>query len=203
MRSHLYKIIASLSLACLLSGCSAVSSTVPIHYYLVDPAEYKNEPFKAERPLSIEIISLHIPQYLERFHIATRTSKSRLEFSEDHQWAENLRKNLLRTMSRNLSALLSTLDIGTPINRSASLPDYRVQIHIEQFELASNQKVKLAARWQLSNGAGSKPLGVFKAELQGEQTIEKGNYEQMVSVMRQLYGEFCKRISKTIIKREQ
>ena len=68
-----------------------------------------------------------------------------------HQWGENLRKNLLRTMSRTLSQLLSTLDIGTPLNRSASLPDYRVQIHIEQFELESNDKVKLVARWQLSS----------------------------------------------------
>ena len=202
MRSPLSKIIASVFLACLLYGCSGVSSTAPIRYYLVDPIKYPKEPFKADRSLSIEIISLHIPQYLERFHIATRTSKSQLEFSEAHQWGENLRKNLLRTMSRNLSALLSTLDIGTPLNRSASLPDYRVQIHIEQFELESNQKVKLVARWQLSSKAQSKPLGVFNAELQGEETIKKGNYEQMVLVMRQLYGDLCERIAKTIITYE-
>ncbi|MZG30988.1 MAG: membrane integrity-associated transporter subunit PqiC [Nitrospinae bacterium] len=202
MRSPLSKIIASVFLACLLYGCSGVSSTAPIRYYLVDPIKYPKEQFKADRSLSIEIISLHIPQYLERFHIATRTSKSQLEFSEAHQWGENLRKNLLRTMSRNLSALLSTLDIGTPLNRSASLPDYRVQIHIEQFELESNQKVKLVARWQLSSKAQSKPLGVFNAELQGEETIKKGNYEQMVLVMRQLYGDLCERIAKTIITYE-
>ena len=196
------RIIFSLFLACLLSGCPGVSSTAPIRYYLIDPAEYPEASFKSTRPLSIEIVSLHIPQYLERFHIATRTSKSQLEFSESHQWGENLRKNLLRTMSRNLSVLLSTLDIGTPLNRSASIPHYRVQIHIEQFELESNNRVKLVARWQLSGRTPHDPLGVFSAELQGEE-MKKMNYEQMVSVMRQLYGDLCGRIAKTIIKQEQ
>ncbi len=202
MWNPLLKIITLLFLACLVNGCSGVSSTVPIRYYLIDPAEYRNVSLKADKPLSIEIISLHIPQYLERFHIATRTSKSQLEFSESHQWGENLRKNLLRTMSRNLSELLSTFDIGTPLNRSASLPDYRVQVHIEQFELESNQKVKLVARWQLSGGTQSKPLGIFNAELQGEE-IKKMNYEKTVSVMRQLYGDLCERIAKSILTQEK
>ena len=202
MRNLQYKIIISLFLVCLMTGCLGSRSTIPIHYYLIDPVEYSSSSFKTDKPLSIEIISLHIPQYLERFHIAKRVSKSQLDFSETHQWGENLRKNLLRTMSRNLSQLLSTLDIGTPLNRSASLPDYRIQIHIEQFELESNNKVKLVARWQLSSRNKSKPLGVFSAKLQGEKTIKKGNYEQMVSVMRQLYGDLCERIAKTIATQE-
>ena len=202
MRSLQYKIIISLFLVFLMTGCLGSRSAIPIRYYLIDPAEYPNSSFKTDKPLSIEIISLHIPQYLERFHIAKRVSKSQLDFSETHQWGENLRKNLLRTMSRNLSQLLSTLDIGTPLNRSASLPDYRIQIHIEQFELESNNKVKLVARWQLSSRNKSKPLGVFSAKLQGEKTIKKGNYEQMVSVMRQLYGDLCERIAKTIATQE-
>ncbi len=202
MRSLQYKIIISLFLACLMTSCLGSRSMVPIRYYLIDPAEYPSSSFKTDKPLSIEIISLHIPQYLERFHIAKRLSKSQLDFSETHQWGENLRKNLLRTMSRNLSQLLSTLDIGTPLNRSASLPDYRVQIHIEQFELESNNKVKLVARWQLSSRNKSKPLGVFSAKIQGEKAIKKGNYEQMVSVMRQLYGDLCERIANTIATQE-
>ncbi|MEK9628966.1 MAG: PqiC family protein [Nitrospinota bacterium] len=199
MKRSLLKLIALSFLTFLFSGCPGVSYTDPIRYYLIDPVDYPNAFRGEEKPLSLEIISLHIPQYLERFHIATRTSQSQLEFSESHQWGENLRKNLLRTMSRNLSALLKTFDIGTPLNRSASLPNYRVQVHIEQFELESNRKVKLVARWQLSKGTQSKPLGVFHAELQGEE-IERMSYEKMVSVMRQLYGELCEQIANSILK---
>ncbi len=202
MWTHLYNTFILLIGAGLLSGCLGGGATTPIRYYLIDPTEYSNASLMAVRPLSIEIIDLHIPQYLERFHIASRSSESRLEFSEYNQWGENLRKNLLRTLARNLSRLLSTIDIGTPLNRSSSLPDYRVQIHIEQFEQDVENKVKLVARWQLSGGLQSEPLGVFSAELQSQQTIEEENYDQMVSVMRQLYGELSERIAESILAQE-
>ena len=203
MLSHRYKSVALIFLAILLSSCAGVSSSAPIRYYLIDPEESLNTIHKSSKPLSIEIISLHIPQYLDRFHIATRKSESRLEFSENHQWGENLRKNLLRTMSRNLSSLLSTIDIGTPLNRSSSPPDYRVKIHIEQFEQESNKKVKLVARWQLLGGPESKALGIFNANLQDQNTIEKNNFEQMVLVMRQLFGTLSQRVANTIIAQEK
>jgi uncharacterized lipoprotein YmbA len=196
------KLIALFFIVSLLSACMGGGATTPIRYYLVDPVEYPSESIKAVKPLSIEILDLHIPQYLERFQIASRSSESRLEFSEDNQWGENLRKNLLRSVARNLSRLLSTIDIGTPLNRSSSSPDYRVQIHIEQFEQDIDNKVKLIARWQLTSGSQSKSLGVFSAELQSEQILEEENYDQMISSMRQLYGELSERIADTIIDQE-
>ncbi len=197
-----YKVITLLFVVSLLSACMGSGATTPIRYYLVEPVEYPGRSLKAVRPLSIEILDLHIPQYLERFQIASRSSESRLEFSDDNQWGENLRKNLLRSMARNLSRQLSTIDIGTPLNRSSSLPDYRVQIHIEQFEQDIDNKVKLMARWQLTSGEESKSLGVFGAELASEQVIEKDNYDQMILSMRQLYGELSERIADSIIAQE-
>ena len=203
MWSSIYKLIVLLYVVCLLSGCIGGGAATSIRYYLVDPAEYPSASLKAVRQLNLEILNLHIPQYLERFHIATRSNESRLEFSESNQWGENLRKNLLRTMARNMSRLLSTIDIGTPLNRSSSLPDYRVQIHIDQFEQGIDNKVKLVARWQLSGGSKSESLGVFSAELKSQQTIEEKNYDQMVSAMRQLYGELSERVAETIIAQEK
>jgi len=196
------KLIILLLVASLLSACLGGGATTPTRYYLVEPVEYPSESIKAVRPLSIEILDLHIPQYLERFQIASRSSESRLEFSDDNQWGENLRKNLLRSVARNLSRLLSTIDVGTPLNRSSSLPDYRVQIHIEQFERDIDNRVKLIARWQLTSGTQSQSLGVFSADLQSKEIIEGENYDQMISAMRQLYGELSERIADTIIAQE-
>lgn len=202
MRNSDYKLIVLLFATSLLSACLGGGGTIPTRYYLVDPVEYASESIKAVRPLSIEILDLNIPQYLERFQIASRSSESRLEFSDDNQWGENLRKNLLRSMARNLSKLLSTVDVATPLSRSTSRPDYRVQIDIEQFEQNIDSKVKLVARWQLSSGLQSQSLGVFSVDLESEQTIEAENYDQMISAMRQLYGELSERIADTIIEQE-
>ena len=196
----IYKIaFTALMLVILLSGCFGTGGKkVTTKYYLIDPVEFVALNFKSTRPLAIEIIDVHLPQYLERFHIATRIGENRLKFSESNQWGENLRKNLMRTMSRNLSRLLSTQDISTPLKRSSSLPDYRIQIYIEQFEKDIDHKVKLSARWQISKSGSSEPLGIYNHEMVSPE-IEGDDYDQMVSLMRKLYGELSSKIATSIV----
>jgi len=203
MLSQYSKLILLLFVTFLLSSCMGGGATNPTRYYLLDPVEYTGDSVKAVRPLKIEIIDLQIPQYLERFQIASRSSESRLEFSDENQWGENLRKNLLRSLARNLSRILSTDDVGTPLNRSSSLPDYRIQIHIEQFEQDVDGSVKLFARWQLSNTAKNvESSKVSSIGLQSKAKIEEGNYDQMVAAMRELFGELSLRIADSIMEHE-
>ena len=202
MYIRLYKIFALILALFLLTACFGGGASAPIKYYLLDPVDYSNKSLIAVRPLSIEIIDLHIPQYLERFHIATRSTESQLEFSEYNQWGENFRKNLLRTMARNLSKLLSTIDIGTPLNRSASTPDYRLQIHIEQFEKESSGNIKLVARWQLSKSAEKNASEVFAAEFESQKIIEAEDYEGMIAEMRKQYGMLSEKIAESILAEE-
>ena len=107
-----------------LAGCTS-SGENPLRYYLIEPIDtdmgVTTEP-------SIEILDLDIPQYLERFQIATRSDGNQLVFSDNNQWAESLRKNLMRTMATNLSNLLSTADVSTPSHRTGTQPDYRLKI---------------------------------------------------------------------------
>ena len=203
MKNRDYRNIALLFFVLTLIGCFGGGKTIPIKYYLIDPVDYSSESIKPVRDLSLAIIDLHLPQYLERFHIATRVSENQLSFSETHQWGENLRKNLLRTLARNLSGLLSTVDIGTPLNRSASNPDYLVQLHIDQFEMAGNGIVKLVARWQLSVGNQYEPVDVFYVELENGQPIDKSDYQAMITSMQNLFGELSERIADTILQQEE
>jgi len=192
----------TLVLTCLLlASCFGGGDKIITRYYLVDPIDNNSSSLQADNALSIEIIDVHIPQYLDRFHIATRDSANSLQFSESHQWAENLRENLMRTMARNLSTLLSTSDISTSLMRSSSLPDYRLLIYIEQFELDIDGKVKLSARWQLT-GTKTTPLGIHNADFISSLIIEDGDYEQMVITMRELYGELSNLIAESILAEE-
>lgn len=200
--STLKLIISTLILATMLTGCfGAGGKKVITKYYLIDPVELEALNFISDKPLAIEIIDVHIPQYLERFQIATRIGGNQLKFSESNQWGENLRKNLMRALSRNLSRLLSTQDIGTPQNRSSSSPDYRVQLYIEQFERDADHKVRLSARWQISGRESSEPLGVYSHEMVSPE-IEDDDYDQMVTLMRQLYGELSSKIAESIVFEE-
>lgn len=182
----------------LLSGCMG-KGTKPTQYYVIDPGAYTNSPLTQHTGIRLEIIDLQLPQYLERFHIATREEVNRLKFSDTHQWAENFRKNLIRTLSRNLSELLNTIDIATPLGRSASTAEYRIQVYIEQFEQDVDNSINLVARWQVSSAAQREPLGIYSVDLTGGNNLTEGDYDAMVSEMSQQFAELSKRIAESVI----
>ena len=189
--------ILLIAVCLLLSGCLGGGSNSVVKYYLVDPVHVEMDKIDTEKQLAVELIDLHIPQYLQRFQLVTRKDDNRLRFSDNNQWAENLRKNLLRTLATNLATRLSTIDIGTPLNRSATLPDYRVQVHIGQFELDRYGKVQLSGRWQIT-GAEEEEIGMYHTSLESDDGMEPGDYDQIVADMQRLFAELCDQIAASI-----
>ena len=196
MRIALTQLIISIFI---LTGCTGKEAK-PTQYYVIDPGKYSNAPLTQKTDIKLEVIDLQLPQYLERFHIATREEVNRLRFSDTHQWAENFRKNLIRTLSRNLSSLLNTNDIATPLGRSASVADYRVQVYLEQFEQQIDNSISLVARWQVSSQAQSEPLGIYSADLKGGNELTEGDYDAMVTEMSQQFSELSRLIAKSILE---
>lgn len=184
-------------LACLLGGCMGGGGN-SVRYYLIDPVSVTESTASPSGTLSIEITDLHIPQYLERFQIVTRDTDNRLLLSESNQWGENLRKNLMRTLSQNLAGRMATIDIGTPLNPSASPPDYRIQVYISKFERDTDGIVKLSARWQISNGS-DQVLGTYSNDLDSGTRIDKEDFGAIVAAMQDLYGQLSAKIADSII----
>ncbi len=188
-----------LVMVCLLGACTGAGKP-PVQYYLLDPVESAviNEGMFAGN--TIEIMDLHIPRYLERTHIATRREQNRVYYSSTNQWAENLRKNLIRTMAGNLAVLLSTNDISTPLNRSLSQPDYRIRIHIEQFERQPEGMVRLLARWQVADSVkDTSHVATYSSELHSPGRFTADDYAGIVQAMQVLYGQLSEQVAETIL----
>jgi len=199
-RSFIYILGISL-FAGILCGCLGGGGNA-VRYYLIDPVDIDANADQPPRKLAIEITDLHIPQYLERFQIVTRDGDNSLHLSENNQWGENLRKNLMRTLSLNLAGRLATIDIGTPLNRSASMPDYRIQIYITRFERGVDGVVRLAARWQISD-ASEQVLGMHSGDLDSGSTVGEHDYTAIVEAMQDLYAQLCAKIADSIIAEEK
>lgn len=186
--------ILGLSLSILLLGCSS-SGKVPIRYYVIDPV-VQEALSSSEEKLSVHIIDLHIPQYLERYQMALRSGENELTFSDTHQWGENLRKNLLRTLGSNLSTLLETPEISTPIARSALKADVKIRIFIERFDQAENGLVILNARYQLSLSNGDPKTYPFRQEMMN---ASPENYAGIAKYMTILFNELSVEIATRLI----
>lgn len=188
-------------LACLLNGCLGGGSNA-VRYYVIDPAGDSAGMESPGKPLAIEITDLHIPQYLERFQIVTRDGDNQLHLSENNQWGENLRKNLMRTLAQNLSVRLHTIDVGTPLNRSASTPDYRLQVYITRFERGVDGVVRLDASWQVS-AESAQVLGTYSSNLDSGSAVAGKDYTAIVTSMQDLYARLCAKIADTLIEKEK
>lgn len=191
----------TLLLICLLAGCGG--GAIPVRHYVINSvttADYPAAP-SGKMPV-VEIMDLSIPQYLERAPIATRISDNRLHLSETARWGENLRKNLLRALAGNLSSALGTDHVGTPLSRSSSAPDVRLQLHIEQFEKDAGGIVRLQARWQLSDGATNQPFANHSASLAGDVSRDADDYDAIVQDMQSVFSNLGLRIAESIVSAE-
>jgi uncharacterized lipoprotein YmbA len=188
-------------LICLLAGCGGGST--PVRHYVINSVTTSDYPAAPSGTAPVvEIMDLSIPQYLERAPIATRIGDNRLHLSETARWGENLRKNLLRALAGNLSSALGSDHVGTPLSRSSSTPDVRLQLHIEQFEKDAAGIVRLQARWQLSDGATNQPFANHSASLAADVSRDAGDYDAIVADMQSVFSDLGFRIAESILSAE-
>jgi uncharacterized lipoprotein YmbA len=188
------KQVLLLSLALLLASCGGGGAVV--RYYVIDPVATQKVGDLEQR--SIQILDIKLPQYLERFQIASRLSSNQLTFAANHQWGEALRKNLYRTMTRNLSEALGTADVGSSISRTLSTPDYLIRVSLESFEQDTSGVAVLSARYQVTGEKGA-VLATRTFEASAERN-SIGSYDDMVVDLQNLFGELCLHISETVVE---
>ncbi len=184
----------------LLPGC--LGGSPPIQYYLIGTTAQSVDgvtPLAADE--TVELIDLSVPQYLERFELAYRTSDSRVEFDFEHQWGESLRKNLARTLAHDLSVLLGGADISTPLNRSLRAPTVRLQLFIDEFEQQADGAVTLQARWHVTGSASKGALAPAVATYQGQwrgTRVDLRNFDAVVAQMQELFGRCSRAVAESV-----
>ena len=142
-----------------LSGCIPTNPAIATRFYVLTPVDSTTPPVRQpdpNRPLSVEIATLHLPQYLEKPQIVTRSGINQLELAEYHQWGGNLRKNMIRVMARNLSHLLATPEISMAPFRPLAPPDFTIEMEVMQYEADAQGQVRLSAQWRIFQGTGKK-----------------------------------------------
>ncbi len=186
----------------LLSGCISTNYTDTKLYILssLDSGVSLVTPSEQKDLLQVEVISLRLPPYLERPQIVTLPSENRLKLDEFNQWGENLRKNMIRVIGKNLSQLLATPNIIIPPNRPLTSSDFRIILDVMQFERAYDDKVHLSVQWSLLCGKAGNSLTTQITDLSSMEIKTGSDFERTVSAMSTLIGELTKIISKEIIK---
>ncbi len=186
----------------LLSGC--VSKGTPVtRFYVLSPLGSAVAPLsEANRsdPLSVEIVPLRLPQYLNRPQIVTRAGGNELELAEFHQWGGNLAKNMTRVLARNLAQLLATPDIAIFPSRPPAPADVRIEVEVLQFERASDGRVHFSAQWRLQKGRDRAPLLARITDLVSPAVDTATGLDDTVAAMSALLGELSRIIARAAVE---
>lgn len=190
---NLYKIIfivvPVVSGSLLLSGCA--TSRKADFYQLEETANAAL--IGVEKGPIIGLGPIHLPEYINRPQIVTRSSKHHLTISEFNRWIEPVNDSISRLLLINLSNNLNSNRVyGVPKSDRQYPLELRVAIDIGRFDGQLGKTVFLESRWSIFD-KNDRPLltrvSLIKSPVNGE------DYEALVSAMNNALLQLGKEIS--------
>ncbi len=179
--------LALVLLVLTLGGCLA-SQAPAVRYYVLDPEAGTDAAAMPLPHLTVKLLELRLPQYLERPQIVTRSAPRRLDLAEYHQWGGNLRKNLVSVTVQNLSRELGTTRVSGPPHRAGLDADLLVELEVNRFERGPEGRVTLVAWWRVLGGDGRDTLETRVSELASPPLAPGADYAATVAAMGEVFA---------------
>jgi uncharacterized lipoprotein YmbA len=183
-------------LAATLAGCAA-KGPPPNMYLLSSEAPSRLPTF--ETGVVVGLGPVAVAPYLNRNQIVTRTTASRLDLSEGHQWAEPLKDGLTRVLLVNLGVALNSNRVyALPLLKRQNL-DYEVVVDILRFDGDLTREAILGARWSILEGKSQTPFETRVSVI--HQPISGQGYEAFVAAQSEATAKLGRDIADAILKR--
>lgn len=140
--------------ACLaLGACSLLRPSVPpAQLFLFDAAvdaRSAEPPASAGRPTSIGLGPIHLPDYLQRPTIVTRTGPTQITPRENDRWAEPLADGVRRVLREDLRRALGVEQVVAFPWYPTQQPAVQVSVDVQQLECDSAGQARLTALWEV------------------------------------------------------
>lgn len=136
----------------LLSTLSACSTSPLPQLYIIEPMVV-SAGTQVIDDLTITVGPITLPGHLDQKEIVTHDERYRVESAEFDRWAEPLDHNIARTISQNLSLLISSDQVIAYPPRTAHEVDYSVRVRIIEFGSNPDGQVVLNAAWMIHDSA--------------------------------------------------
>ncbi len=178
-------------------GCA---STTPVKFYTLSPMPQTGEAkVGKETPgqhLVIGVGPVHLPQYLTRKEIVTRTDANKIDLAEHDLWGGSLQDDFARTLMENLSFLLADDPITLHTWPSGSRGDYRLAVDVIRFDGSRGGEVVLLTKWVIRNGKDNKEVRSRNYRIR--ETVNEQGYEGMIAGMSRAVGRLSREIGEDI-----
>ena len=135
-----------------LTGCLGGPSA-PTNFYMLSPLSPSpavTSAATAEGRIRIGVVTVVVPEYLNRNEIVVNLDNTVYRLAEFNQWAEPLSDNLTRVLEENLTNLLRDDAIDVFLASDSSIPlDYRLEVDVMRLDGNLGGQVALISQWAL------------------------------------------------------
>ena len=152
-------LIPAVITALLITGCSfsglAPHADAPRYYILTSPASSASIP---ESRMVLSIMPVHLPGYLDRTQIVTRTGEdTAISVSDYDRWGEDLALGIARVVA----AALSERGISATPLHFGMIQGPKLRLEIRRFEGMPGGSVEIDAGWSLITDGEKQKTGSF------------------------------------------
>jgi uncharacterized lipoprotein YmbA len=194
---HLAIMILWLALAGCLGGPSA-----PTNFYMLSalsPSQAGTSPASTEGRIRIGLVTVVVPEYLNRNEIVVNLDNTVYQLAEFNQWAEPLSDNLTRVLEGNLTNLLRDDLIDVFLASDSSIPpDYRLEVDVLRLDGNLGDQVTLVSQWALLEAEEDDLKLMRRSEYQ--EPAEDKTYKGLVMAKSRTLEKLCRDIAAVIKK---
>jgi uncharacterized lipoprotein YmbA len=150
--------------------------------------------------LTVGVGQVKLPSYLLNSSLAIRRGTNEIDYSASAVWAERLDAGIQRTLAANLATLLHTDGIRLSAWQSEDVLA-EVYVAIDQFDVDSDGRAALIARWRIRSLGGAKTVksGASRFERHGPppDTAPTGAVDSLSGLLGEFSQELAQELSKT------
>ena len=188
-----------------LAGCLGGPSG-PTNFYMLSPlspSQAGTAAASAEGRIRIGLVTVVVPEYLNRNEIVVNLDNTVYRLAEFNQWAEPLNNNLTRVLEENLTNLLRGDSIDVFLASDSSIPaDYRLEVDVLRLDGNFGGQVALISQWALLETEEGGLMLMRRSEYQelaADQTVKELVLAQS-RVIEKLSRDIAAAIKKTMAK---
>jgi uncharacterized lipoprotein YmbA len=184
-----------------LAGCLGGPSA-PTNFYMLSalsPSQAGTSPASSEGRNRIGLVTVVVPEYLNRNEIVVNLDNTVYQLAEFNQWAEPLSDNLTRVLEGNLTNLLRDDLIDVFLASDSSIPpDYRLEVDVLRLDGNLGDQVTLVSQWALLEAEEDDLKLMRRSEYQ--EPAEDKTYKGLVMAKSRTLEKLCRDIAAVIKK---
>jgi uncharacterized lipoprotein YmbA len=185
-------------LGLLLAGCSSLKRADTTRFYVLSSMTPNAAAVSPRFDGLLFVAPVELASYLDNPGIVVRQGTNRVEFTEQHQWAQPLRDNLTQTLREDLAARIGNERVHPSGRRRPGGPFLSLQVRVDQFELVERKQAALVATWQVTDGDSGQRLRVRTSHLERPLATDAQGFGAHVSVLSELVAELAREISSAL-----